>query len=1012
MVGSSSESSFYDNDDDSSADESETDNRPLSSLIVTQQVPRKAPRKARTPTNRRRLPVNGGKTSAQQKARPPTTSRRPPVDGGKTSASQQMAAPRYDKPDELYAEFIEPYTPSPPEDARKPRSRGSTTSSKRARRRTPPEGVEQPDEEPDGTGGFEDLSALFAAAVDEAAPAPTKPPTEGPPTTSLPSRRMTHAETASTVRRGIIKLKMHNQRVNTRRCYLPKWQQYLDFCKHVYKDEHDVWIKAINAERVVNFMFYQCMRSNAVQLNKRKKKGDPTKQKGHASSKFDYADYCKVMQSYKTWLDQYRDSGHAAGSAGDRAANEYHMPHTDYPLGPDTLNHYRCAIRFQYDIHRRQGQNNLRWDEIWDSQIDDMIRLAVQRIPKEKKRRYEEKVNFQSDPYMLVDRFNEIERKLWEKGEVNMRSAFAWLRHRYVFLHSTHGILRCETIFNGELSDCLMLRAEGTPHFMWILIQQIAQGKTVKPGQKIFGRVMRHKDVSVCGFGALAMYLALRIHLTQEFANWKVTDWFDNERWFDIKLLVDVHGSSDFNKPMTNVSYGKAVKTVLKELAVPSSKFVHIGRKLGALDLELLGIPGEDIDNLGNWNRTIRLQSYSGNVPMNPIMAKARFRGRLLHSPDAAPSHCNVRQSVEVPDELLNLSPLEFGRRYFEPLKEMCLDLGDKQMPKTALSFLNLVQFLNVALIQDLAALSILDPSRVAHPIFGSMEFMKHEKWRVFVDTMGAAIVSDKERTSMSGRNRIDDVLPGVNSQFDGLHTETAKISIKLDAVDRKIDQSNTSVCNLTDMLKAGCHGFLGWTPTPTPTTTPPESGWNTPHGNSKASSTNSNRITTSHGRRLNANPLDDDATASTVTNTTVTTTRSRYDLTSNDPPPADMIPRPKTRYETLSELWEWWHGDVILLEKRYPNATWRICPGRYKPSEQKNFSRVKRVVEGVLAFAARGQCPVEYAISVLEDTYAQQAKKKLDNMVLWMKQQRLLDQRPRKREDQDPNPDPAAPTQ
>jgi hypothetical protein len=69
--------------------------------------------------------------------------------------------------------------------------------------------------------------------------------------------------------------------------------------------------------------------------------------------------------------------------------------------------------------------------------------------------------------------------------------------------------------FKGELSDCSMLKMPAEPHEMRILLQQHATGKTNQDGRWLFGRVMRHKDVLVCGVGAFAMYLALRFHINK-----------------------------------------------------------------------------------------------------------------------------------------------------------------------------------------------------------------------------------------------------------------------------------------------------------------------------------------------------------------------------------------------------------------------------------------------------------------------------------------------------------------
>jgi hypothetical protein len=131
----------------------------------------------------------------------------------------------------------------------------------------------------------------------------------------------------------------------------------------------------------------------------------------------------------------------------------------------------------------------------------------------------------------------------------------------------------------------------GEPHEMRMLVQQLATGKTNQDGKRLFGRVMRHKNVLVCGVGAFAMYLALRFHITDEFHedHFPLSNWLDNSTWFDVKLLVDAcQPGRDWTKQIKNNSYGQAIKAVLKELHLPSTHYVHLGRKIGPKELEML----------------------------------------------------------------------------------------------------------------------------------------------------------------------------------------------------------------------------------------------------------------------------------------------------------------------------------------------------------------------------------------------------------------------------------------
>ena len=78
-----------------------------------------------------------------------------------------------------------------------------------------------------------------------------------------------------------------------------------------------------------------------------------------------------------------------------------------------------------------------------------------------------------------VDRYDEIEDLLWTCGQYNTRSAGAWLRHRYICLHTTSGILRCKSVHHAELSDFVPLRIKkpDDPHPLFLMITQLAFGK-------------------------------------------------------------------------------------------------------------------------------------------------------------------------------------------------------------------------------------------------------------------------------------------------------------------------------------------------------------------------------------------------------------------------------------------------------------------------------------------------------------------------------------------------------
>jgi hypothetical protein len=240
-----------------------------------------------------------------------------------------------------------------------------------------------------------------------------------------------------------------------------KWEEFKRFCEFHHSNQPNNPVYFISAEKVQNFIYYQCCRE------KRKVGGMKSGQK-HA---FDPQDcYARIVKAQVEWLNSY-----SRGTA-DKSSK---------PVPLTTLAQYRAAIRAQWEIHAQAGHNKLRWEEIWTVGTEQLLKSAPKLVPGMKKKNHLQKIEKDLAPYTLVKAFQRIETHMWERGQCssgtrrdrednrNIKSALAWIKHRYTFLHSTHSILRCGSLFNGELSDFLLLRVPGNPHEIWIVIQQL-----------------------------------------------------------------------------------------------------------------------------------------------------------------------------------------------------------------------------------------------------------------------------------------------------------------------------------------------------------------------------------------------------------------------------------------------------------------------------------------------------------------------------------------------------------
>lgn len=153
----------------------------------------------------------------------------------------------------------------------------------------------------------------------------------------------------------------------------------------------------------------------------------------------------------------------------------------------------------------------------------------------------------------------------------------ASLRDCFCLLQTSYGILRGESLILSELSDLIDIVFEITGIKMHIGIMQIFQGKTNK-SRTIYGRIMRHKDVTQCAMGAMGFYLLMRFAHTDECAKF---DFSKNGNWFNIKLLTDVR-NPDNTIPITDHSYAKSTRAACEELSIVTKHYAHFGRGVGA----------------------------------------------------------------------------------------------------------------------------------------------------------------------------------------------------------------------------------------------------------------------------------------------------------------------------------------------------------------------------------------------------------------------------------------------
>jgi hypothetical protein len=613
----------------------------------------------------------------------------------------------------------------------------------------------------------------------------------------------------ATFQQVVLHMTSSGRPANTSKQYDGKTREYREYCDSLYPNE--LYRQILCCSKVYRFVFYHAMRGKKKRglIKKEEDATDGTTTVSVGSGPFNRADFDATTAKYSGWLQ-----------------NPTGPPLEPMdPVGERMIAAYKTVIKWIYKDQVARGVLSLTWDAIWGLPLLNLHNLVKHRRCAQDKRNYVEKLDADFAPYQIAEEFPKIEQAVWSRGEHCFRSAYAWLRHRFCILFTTSGILRCESLYKAELSDFLGLRMKkpSDVHPLYVMVMQIATGKThyfsnyfpivlffsnpvsdfaplfclllivvsylviiregkTNHGQKLYGRAMRHKVVERCCVGGLAFYLAMRFHLTREFEEFTVSDWIDNSKWFDVKLLVDATRSdSNLSESMTDQVYAKAVKSVLGELGIASSHWVHLGRVTGPKILEMLEHEADEIRTLGNWNPTMQEKCYSTKMPMRPIRAIGGFT-------EAGGMHYSMRTIVEATKKLMESTPYGYFFAAFISLE------GFGGSKYTAMAFLRMMMELSKIFLQDAAAMLISCPERISHPLF-TLPCFQHPDWAVsglllfrfeFFCCFSTANqifffflqpYLEKMREALAGAidpmdHNIEAVLPGVHSRMSAMQNE------------------------------------------------------------------------------------------------------------------------------------------------------------------------------------------------------------------------------------------------
>jgi hypothetical protein len=243
--------------------------------------------------------------------------------------------------------------------------------------------------------------------------------------------------------------------------YDSKRMEYREFCDSVYSNlSHFKYI--VDDHKMFYFMFYCAMREQKARGGKSRRTQAP-----ELPQKFNRADYDAVMAKYSVWWETETETSE--------------LPHPASPCGIQSLMQYKAAVKGEWEHQVSMNSNNLSWDLIFTQKTKKIFDNVKKRKAAVRRANYSEKVSHEFAPYLAVERYPDMEKHMWGKGDGSQRFAFSWLRNRMCLLFSTSAILRCESLFRAELSDFVSIKfkAPKDVHAMHAVIMQIMKGESL-----------------------------------------------------------------------------------------------------------------------------------------------------------------------------------------------------------------------------------------------------------------------------------------------------------------------------------------------------------------------------------------------------------------------------------------------------------------------------------------------------------------------------------------------------
>ncbi|KAG2211522.1 hypothetical protein INT45_009793 [Circinella minor] len=358
----------------------------------------------------------------------------------------------------------------------------------------------------------------------------------------------TNAEKEAESSREDIELKSQIQRKKTKQSYAQWRKRYLAWCakEYLYEVQPGVFETddLVSEVKLLRFLKEEVETTG----NQKKRRGND----GGAVT-LQYESYLQCLKAiFDLWKDQ-------------KAAGKNEHPH---PRG-DKLNTWRKAKQISEKETRRA--NNV------DRGIGTL----------------EDRYNFEEMVAVSLYFFD-------RQSETEMHNRATFLLHHMMLLHG-------ESSHFAELADLFTMHFSEEGHSPCsVLIFHSGFGKTTTSGNHNYFTTIRHHNVRVCAFGALAFYFFYRFHVSGE----PFPDFSTSENWFKIKMLKGCDRFQD----MAYTTQNDAIRCAFNACDIASLHTTHAGHGSGARDAELHGASEDSLCRHGGWNMQSMERYYLSKI--------------------------------------------------------------------------------------------------------------------------------------------------------------------------------------------------------------------------------------------------------------------------------------------------------------------------------------------------------------------------------------------------------------